>query len=59
MLLEVRPDDLMPQIHTIVKYMLHSTKDQDESIAQEACEFWLAFAEQPNAYEMLHPVLGE
>jgi len=57
LLLEVRPDDLMPQIGTIAEFMLHSTQDQDENVALEACEFWLAFPEQPNSYEILLPLL--
>ncbi|KAG0377983.1 Transportin-1, partial [Mortierella sp. AD032] len=39
MLLEVRADKLIPQINNVVEYMLYSTKDDDESVALEACEF--------------------
>ncbi|KAF9582537.1 hypothetical protein BGW38_000088, partial [Lunasporangiospora selenospora] len=58
MLLEVRPDTLIPQINTVVEYMLYSTKDDDESVALEACEFWLAFAEQDTLQEHLRPYLN-
>ncbi|KAG0304471.1 hypothetical protein BGZ98_005487 [Dissophora globulifera] len=57
MLLEVRPDKLIPQINSVVEYMLYSTKDDDESVALEACEFWLAFAEQDALQEHLRPHL--
>eukprot|EP00732_Lithocolla_globosa_P001503 Lithocolla_globosa_v1_NODE_763_length_3322_cov_30.849403.p1 type:complete len:909 gc:universal NODE_763_length_3322_cov_30.849403:3268-542(-) len=57
MLLEVRPDQLMPQITTIVEYMLHSTSDPEERVALEACEFWLAFSEQQTAPQILAPFL--
>ncbi|KAF9899437.1 hypothetical protein BX616_003033, partial [Lobosporangium transversale] len=58
MLLEVRPDKLIPQINNVVEYMLYSTKDDDESVALEACEFWLAFAEQDALKEHLRPYLN-
>ncbi|CAI2178857.1 6952_t:CDS:10 [Funneliformis geosporum] len=57
MLLEVRPDKLMPEIANVVEYMLFSTQDQDEQVALEACEFWLAFAEQEDLREHLRPFL--
>ncbi|CAG8571826.1 5868_t:CDS:10, partial [Racocetra persica] len=57
MLLEVRPDKLMPEINNVVEYMLYSTQDQDEQVALEACEFWLAFAEQEELREHLRPFL--
>ncbi|CAG8612556.1 16942_t:CDS:2, partial [Acaulospora colombiana] len=57
MLLEVRPDKLMPEIGNVVEYMLYSTQDQDEQVALEACEFWLAFAEQEELRDHLRPFL--
>ncbi|CAB4483237.1 unnamed protein product [Rhizophagus irregularis] len=57
MLLEVRPDKLLPEIANVVEYMLFSTQDQDEQVALEACEFWLAFAEQEDLREHLRPFL--
>lgn len=47
MLLEVRMDRLIPDIDNIIEYMLIRTQDSDESVALEACEFWLSLAEQP------------
>lgn len=35
------------------QYMLLRTQDQDESVALEACEFWLSLAEQPICKEAL------
>jgi hypothetical protein len=57
MLLEVRPDTLIPQLPNVVEYMLFSTQDQDDLVALEACEFWLAFAEQDDLRENLRPFL--
>lgn len=46
MLLEVRMDRLIHHIDNIIEYMLMRTTDPDESVALEACEFWLSLAEQ-------------
>ncbi|CAG0890893.1 unnamed protein product [Darwinula stevensoni] len=60
MLLEVRMDRLIPQMHNIIEYMLMRTQDNednDESVALEACEFWLSLAEQPICRDVLAPHL--
>ncbi|KXS22101.1 ARM repeat-containing protein [Gonapodya prolifera JEL478] len=57
MLLEVRPDQLMPQLDSVVQFMLYCTQDKDEGVALEACEFWLAFAEQDEMRDKLEPYL--
>ncbi|GAB6026614.1 Transportin-1 [Chamberlinius hualienensis] len=46
MLLDVRLDRLLPHMHNIIEYMLLRTQDSDDSVALEACEFWLSLAEQ-------------
>ena len=33
-------------MNDLVRYMLKQTKDEDEKVALEACEFWMALAEQ-------------
>lgn len=53
MLLEARMDRLIPHIHNIIEFMLMRTQDSDETIALEACEFWLSLAEQPICKETL------
>ncbi|NWJ08035.1 TNPO2 protein, partial [Crypturellus undulatus] len=53
MLLEVRVDRLIPHMHSIIQYMLQRTRDSDENVALEACEFWLTLAEQPICKEVL------
>ncbi|KAF5289606.1 hypothetical protein FQR65_LT11797 [Abscondita terminalis] len=58
LLLEVRIDRLMPQMHNIIEYMLVRTQDQDESVSLEACEFWLSLAEQHICREVLGPHLN-
>lgn len=59
MLLEVRASDLLPHMHGIIEYMLLRTQDvyDNESVALEACEFWLTLAEQSICVEALSPYL--
>ncbi|BFZ54125.1 hypothetical protein PYCC9005_001157 [Savitreella phatthalungensis] len=59
MLLDVRPDKIAPNLGSIVEYMLYSTQDEDEQVALEACEFWLAIAEQPDLQGSLEPYLSK
>ncbi|KAJ3039881.1 hypothetical protein HDV00_011664 [Rhizophlyctis rosea] len=56
-ILEIRPEALVPQLDNVVSFMLYCTESVDETVALEACEFWLAFAEQPNLRDHLEPYL--
>ncbi|KAF8271037.1 ARM repeat-containing protein [Lactarius quietus] len=57
LLLASRPDKLLPELGNVAEYMLFSTKDKNEVVALEACEFWLTFAEDPELAQYLHPLL--
>ena len=57
LLLASRPDKLMPELGNVAEYMLYSTKDRNENVALEACEFWLTFAEDPDLVDYLRPLL--
>ncbi|KAF7295959.1 Importin beta-2 subunit [Mycena kentingensis (nom. inval.)] len=57
LLLAARPEKLMPEMNNVAEYMLYSTKDKNENVALEACEFWLTFAEDPDLAIHLHPLL--
>ncbi|XP_023245329.1 transportin-1 [Copidosoma floridanum] len=46
MLLELGTDKLHMNMPVIIEYMLMRTQDTDETVALDACEFWLALAEQ-------------
>jgi len=59
LLLAARPDKLMPEMANVAEYMLYSTKDSNENVALEACEFWLTFAEDVDLAQYLHPLLGK
>jgi len=57
LLLAARPEKLMPEMANVAEYMLYSTKDKNENVALEACEFWLTFAEDADLEPYLHPLL--
>lgn len=57
MLLDVRLDRLFPHMVAIIEYMLIRTQDPDETVALEACEFWLTLAETQICREVLAPYL--
>lgn len=59
LILAARPERLMPEMNNVAEYMLYSTKDQNEHVALEACEFWLTFAEDQELSSYLHPLLGK
>lgn len=53
MLLEVRVEELSPYMEYVIQYMVGRTQDSDPNVALEACEFWLALAEQPQCKSLL------
>ena len=57
MLLAFRPDKLVPELSNVAEYMLYSTRDKNEEVALEACDFWLTFAEEPDLENYLRPLL--
>ena len=58
-LLNVRPDKILPQMSNVAEYMIYSAQDQDESVALEASEFWLTFGEDPSMVDQLRPFLPQ
>ena len=52
-LLDVKVDKLLPHMNAIIQYMLLRTQDEDETVALEACEFWLVLAEQQICLDVL------
>ena len=57
LILNTRADKLVPQMNNVVEYMAFCTKDKDDTVALEACEFWLTFAEDQNLHDQLRPFL--
>lgn len=54
-LVETRPDKLLPHINGLVDYITIQQKSEDEELATEATEFWLAVGEHENLYQALGP----
>lgn len=48
---------LLPNLKSIIDFMLYSTQDEDEGVALQAAEFWLTFLEEPDLPEHLKPYL--
>jgi transportin-1 len=53
LLLDVHLECLLPHMKQVIEYFLISTKDSDELVALEACEFWSAICETRIAKEYL------
>ncbi len=57
LILNSRADKLVPQMSNVVEYIAYCTKSEDETVALEACEFWLTFAEDQALRDQLRPFL--
>jgi transportin-1 len=57
LILGARPDKLLPELPSVVEYMLYCTQDKDDEVALEACEFWLQFSEDASLADHLRPFL--
>ncbi|KAF4982046.1 hypothetical protein FZEAL_2296 [Fusarium zealandicum] len=58
-LVETRPDKLQPHIGGLVDYIITQQKCDDEDLACEAAEFWLAVGEHDNLWKALEPFLNK
>lgn len=58
-LVETRPDKLLPHTTGLVDYIISQQKSDDEDLACEAAEFWLAVGEHENLWADLKPHLGK
>ncbi|RCI12485.1 hypothetical protein L249_0416 [Ophiocordyceps polyrhachis-furcata BCC 54312] len=56
-LVETRPDKLQPHIGGLVDYIISQQKCDDEDLACEAAEFWLAVGEHTDLWRALQPFL--
>lgn len=59
LVLEVRPDKVLPHLEGVVQFCIHCL-DDDEEVAMEACEFLLALAEMPDSGHrvLVRPVIA-
>ncbi|KAG9250408.1 armadillo-type protein [Emericellopsis atlantica] len=58
-LVETRADKLQPHVGGLVDYILSQQKSDDEELACEAAEFWLAVGEHENLWGALEPCLNK
>lgn len=58
-LVETRPDKLQPHLAGLVDYILTQQQGDDEELACDAAEFWLAVGEHENLWESLTPYIGK
>ncbi|KAK2603790.1 hypothetical protein QQS21_003992 [Conoideocrella luteorostrata] len=58
-LVETRPDKLQPHIDGLVDYIISQQKGDDEDLALEAAEFWLAVGEHHDLWQALQPYLNK
>ena len=56
-LVETRPDKLQPHIGGLVDYILRQQTSDDEELACEAAEFWLAVGEHESLWKSLQPYI--
>jgi hypothetical protein len=47
----------MPHINGVIHFMLQATRDEDEVVSLEACEFWPAIADTNICHDALAPHL--
>ena len=52
-------EKLLPNLKSIIDFMLFSTQDSDDGVALQAAEFWLTFVEEPDLPEHLQPYLSQ
>lgn len=58
-LFEIRPDVLVPHLHIVIQYMIERSKDKEDEIALEACEFWLTVPENEYGKDVVKQYLHQ
>lgn len=56
-LVDTRPDKLLPHLAGLVEYIISQQKSDDEDLACEAAEFWLAVGEHDSLWQSLEPYI--
>ncbi|KAI1334778.1 armadillo-type protein [Xylariaceae sp. FL0016] len=57
-LVETRPDKLQPHLAGLVDYIITQQKGDDEDLACDAAEFWLAVGEHDSLWHSLQPYIS-
>ena len=58
-LVETRPDKLQPHLSGLVDYIVSQQKSDDEELACDAAEFWLAIGEHDHLWQSLTPYINK
>ncbi|KAI0124246.1 armadillo-type protein [Xylariales sp. AK1849] len=58
-LVETRPDKLQPHLSGLVDYIITQQQCDDEELACDAAEFWLAVGEHEHLWQSLTPYIGK
>lgn len=58
-LVESRPDKLQPHLSGLVEYIITQQKGDDEELACDAAEFWLAVGEHDHLWQSLTPYISK
>ncbi|KAI1079318.1 armadillo-type protein [Whalleya microplaca] len=58
-LVETRPDKLQPHLPDLVDYIITQQQGDDEELACDAAEFWLAVGEHEHLWHSLTPYIGK
>jgi transportin-1 len=58
-LVETRPDKLQPHLSGLVDYIISQQQSDDEELACDAAEFWLAVGEHDHLWQSLTPYIGK
>lgn len=58
-LFEIRPDTLINHLHIVIQYMIARSKDEENEVALEACEFWLSVPENDYGKNVLRQYLPQ
>lgn len=58
-LVETRPDKLQPHLAGLVDYIITQQQSDDEDLACDAAEFWLAVGEHDHLWQSLTPYIGK
>ncbi|OMO87359.1 CLIP-associated protein [Corchorus capsularis] len=58
-LIEVNPSFLEPHLKNVIEFMLQASKDDDDEVALEACEFWSTYCEAELNPELLREYLQQ
>nr|CAI5826623.1 unnamed protein product [Callosobruchus analis] len=57
--IENHEESLLPHLHNIICYQLEKCHHEDQEVALQACEFWLASTKLSSCKELLSPYIGK